>query len=101
MPRIESETDPQRRWRLIRLLRQNIGVTLLPVLIRLMRDYTHLRMDIQTKIECLCYYHSLGHHAIIVSQGLYDETKEALDYAKGYVPWKLASHIYGIIRVKK
>lgn len=91
MPRIESESDPQRRWRLIRLLRQNIGVTLLPILIRLMRDYPHLRTDIQAKIEEISYYHAFGHHAMIVSQELFDETMKALDYAKGYIPWQLLS----------
>lgn len=101
MPKIESETDPQRRWRLIRLLGRNSGADLLPILIRLMRDYTHLRTDIQAKIEQLSYYRAFGHHAVMVTQELYDETMEALAYAKGYIPEKLATHINATIRVRK
>ena len=101
IPRIESETDPQRRWRLIRLLGQNVGADLLPILIRLVRDYSHLQTDIQAKIEEISYYHTFGHHAIIMPQELYDETVAALDYVKGYIPWNLVCHLNGTIRVRK
>lgn len=101
MPKIESKTDPQRRWRLIRLLGRNAGADLLPVLIRLMRDYTHLNTDIQAKIEQLSYYRAFGHHAVMMTPELYDETMEALAYAKGYIPEKLATHINATIRVRK
>ena len=101
MPKIESETDPQRRWRLIRLLGRNASAELLPVLIRLMRDYTHLRTDIQAKIEQLSYYRAFGHHAVMVTQEQYDETMEALAYAKGYIPEKLETYLNATIRVRK
>lgn len=101
MPRIESETDPQRRWRLIRLLGRNVGADLLPVLIRLMRDYSQLRTDIQAKIEEISCFHAFGYHALIVSPALYDETMAALDYAEGIIPRKLLCHLNETVRIRK
>ena len=98
---IRNETDPQRSWRLIRLLGQNVGNDLLPVLIRLMRDYTHVRCNILTLIQSVCGYPGHGHYGIFVTQTVHDEITEALHYASGYIPVSLNNHIFCSMRVQR
>lgn len=94
LPEIHKETDPQRRWRLIRLLKENVGFELLPILIRLLREYTHIQSNILALIERVTYFHAFGHNAIIVSPELHDEITAALCSEAGTIlSERLKDHI--------
>ena len=98
-PSIKEETDPQRRWRLIRLLGQNVGNDLLPILIRMTRDYAHVRGDILALIQFMCGYPRHGHYGVFVTQTLHDEITEALHYVDGYIPELLNHHIFSSMKI--
>ena len=87
LPEIESQTDPQLRWRLIRLL-DNVGDwNVLPLLIRLVRDYTHIRPDILNMIRHRTSFRTQ------ISPDLAREIRSALDYTGTLIPPDMAEDI--------
>ena len=87
LPEIESQTDPQLRWRLIRLL-GNVGDwNIMPILIRLVRDYTHLRPDI------LCMIEGRSSFCTSITSELAQEIRDALDYAGELIPERIAEDL--------
>lgn len=101
LPKIKEETNIQRRWRLIRLLGYNVGSELLPVLIRMTRDYAHVGGDIMALIQFMCGYPKHGYYGIFVTQALHDEIKEALQYASRYIPAELNDRILRSLKIQK
>ena len=102
-PEIRKETDPVRLWRIIRLLGKNADTELLPLLIRMTRDYVHIRSDIIELIRMICgcrKYHYYAFYAVFVTQQLYDEIIEAFQYADRYFPDTLKDYIIRMMRVK-
>ncbi len=101
VPLIRTETDPALCWRMIRLMRNRIGAELLPVLIRLTRDYAHVGCDIRRTIEdCTLFHVYHGYYRLAVTQAQHDAILAALDYAGQHVPERLAEHIRGFMRIE-
>ncbi len=96
---IKKESDPHRCWRLISLMMKDADSELLPILIRLVREYSHSRSDIIAMIERLTYYRLGGHYAVLVSQELHDEITEALEDAGNSIPSDLKRYILCTMRV--
>ena len=96
---IKKESDPHRCWRLISLMMKDADSELLPILIRLVREYSHSRSDIIAMIERLTYYRLGGHYAVLVSQELHDEITEALEDAGSSIPSDLKRYILCSMRV--
>ncbi len=93
LPRIKEENDPVIQWRLIRLLRDNDNSELMPVLIRMVRDYPHIMSDIIELIKKMCGYSRSGYHGIFVTQKQHKDIEEALRYANNYIPLDLNNYI--------
>ena len=88
LPEIERETDPQLRWRLIRLLGNAGDWEILPVLIRMTRDYSHIRPDIVQLIEQRSKFRTS------ISRALHDEIAAALHYASDVLPVQLNNQLW-------
>ena len=101
LPRIKEETDPVIQWRLIRLLRDKRNLDLLPVLIRMAHDYSHIRSDIIALIQDMSGYDRHGHYGIFVTGQQHKDIEEALRYADGSIPLYLNNHIISKMRDKK
>ena len=87
LPEIENEPDPQLRWRLIRLL-GNVGDwNIMPILIRLVRDYSHIRPDILNMIAGRSSFRTS------ISPELAQEIHEALAYAGTLIPERIAEDL--------
>ena len=84
---IQSDADPQLRWRLFRLLNDWGDWRLLPTLIRMVRDYAHLRPDMLTAIE------KRSPNCQSISPALADEITKAIDYAGVLLPEQLAASL--------
>lgn len=80
---IRSDADPKLRWRLFRLLRDMGDWAAMPTLIRMLRDYSHLRPDILDAIE------SRSKYPAHFTPELAAEIEDAMDYAGVLMPEKL------------
>ncbi len=98
LPKIKAESEPVRRWRLIRLLRLNAGIEVLPILIQLAREYTHMSSDILELFCCICKNHRFAHYAVFVTKAQKAEIIEALHDADKILDPELRDHIIFLMR---
>ena len=87
LPEIREETDPQLRWRLIRLLGKTGDWELMPILIRLAKDYSHIRCSILDMIRQRSSFRTS------ISRELYAEIRGALAYADTAIPEQMRNDI--------
>ncbi len=100
LPKIKAEPDPVRRLRLIRLLGRNAGIELLPILMKLAREYTHMSNDILELFCDICNNHRFAHYAVFVTKAQKAEITEALHDADRILDPELRDHIIFLMREK-
>ncbi len=98
LPKIKAESEPVRRWRLIRLLGLNDGIEVLPILMQLAREYTHMSYDILELFCRICNCHRLDNYAIFVTKAQKAEIIETLHDADRILDPELRDHIIFLMR---